>query len=50
MTKQDKILYAQKCITTDWMCPEDSFNKPENVIFETKKHSSKLLHSVSMQR
>ena len=37
MTKQDKISYAQKCIATDWLCPDDSFNKSENIIFETDK-------------
>ena len=35
MTKQEKIKYAQKCISATWSCPESSFTRSENVIFET---------------
>jgi len=37
MTKQSKIQYAMSCITTEWLCHKDTFDKDENVFMETNK-------------
>ena len=35
MTKQDKVMYAQKNMANTWKCPDDSFIKNENIIIKT---------------
>jgi len=35
MTKQEKINYAQTCVSASWSCSSDSFTKNENIFIET---------------
>jgi len=37
MTKNEKIKYAQKCISAEWNCTGDSFTRSENLFYETDK-------------
>ena len=40
MTKHDKIKYAQSYVSKALSCPDDSFSRKENIIFETNNDSS----------
>ena len=37
MTKQEKILYAQKCLSSIWSCPENVFSCDKNIVIKSEE-------------